>query len=287
MPSDIRQLAPADFPALLREIPDAPQELFVRGSLPPSELTLLTVVGSRKYTAYGKQACEHLISGLRGYPVGIVSGLALGIDAIAHKAALDADLYTMAVPGSGLDERVLYPRSNVSLARAILESGGGLLSEFAPNFKATKWGFPQRNRIMAGIAHATLLIEAGERSGTLITARLTAEYNRELLVVPGSIFNESSKGALQFLKLGATPVADATDILNALNIDPRADGAGKASATDVSDEEQAVLALLASPLERDTLIAKLDMPAADANSLLSMMEIRGLIQEESGIVRHT
>ena len=195
-----------DVSALLPEIPDAPDGVYVRGNLPPTNNSCLAVVGSRNYSNYGKQVVDYLISGLRGYPISIISGLALGIDALAHEAALNAGLHTLAVPGSGIDDSVIYPRRNFGLAQKILESGGGLLSEFEPTFRATTWSFPQRNRIMVGLSHAVLLIEASEKSGTLITARLTAEYNRDLLVVPGNIFLENSFGVHQFLKLGATPV---------------------------------------------------------------------------------
>ncbi|MEK7462675.1 MAG: DNA-processing protein DprA, partial [Patescibacteria group bacterium] len=214
----IREVPTAKFPALLREIPQPPAALNYRGVLPPPHITLLSVVGSRKYTSYGKQVVDELIAGLKGYPVGIVSGLALGIDSLGHEAALANNLYTLAIPGGGLGDDVIYPASHKRLAFRILEAGGGLLSEFAPDFRATDWSFPQRNRLVAGISKATLLIEAAEKSGTLITARLTADYNRELMVVPGSIFSKTSAGAHQFLKLGATPVTCAKDILEVLGV---------------------------------------------------------------------
>src|SRR3989344_5616066 len=172
MKDDLKLLSPKDFPPLLREIPDAPKKLYVRGKLPSFNSAWLAVVGSRACTPYGRQALRYLIEGLRGYPVVIVSGLAYGIDAEAHKAALEAKLPTVAAPGSGLDWNVLYPRANVNLAREILKAGGALLSEFEPNMKATDYTFPQRNRIMAGLSHATLVVEAKEKSGSLITAKL-------------------------------------------------------------------------------------------------------------------
>lgn len=218
----ISVLNPSDFSShhlgLLHEIPKPPKQLWYEGSLPTKDLTLLAVVGSRDYTSYGKEVIEYLISGLKGYPVGIVSGLALGVDALAHEAAIKHGLYTLAVPGSGLSEKVLYPTQNRPLAREILASGGGLLSELSPDTKAAPWTFPMRNRIMAGMCPATILIEASEKSGTLITARLAVDYNRELMAVPGSIFSKNSHGTHQFLKLGATMVTEATDILAVLNI---------------------------------------------------------------------
>ena len=197
----IKELPAAEFPVGLQEIPQPPKQLNYRGKLPSRNTTLLSIVGSRKYTSYGKQVLEELVSGLAGYPIGIISGLALGIDSLSHEAALQNNLYTLAIPGGGLSDNRLYPATHKKLAFRILEAGGGLLSEFEPDFKATKWSFPQRNRLVAGISKATLLIEANEKSGTLITARMATDYNRELLVVPGSIFSQNSKGVHQFLKL--------------------------------------------------------------------------------------
>src|SRR3989344_374211 len=205
MEDELKLLSPREPPPLLREIPDPPKRLHLRGQLPSTEHKWLAVVGSRAISSYGRQAVRHLIEGLRGYPVVIVSGLAYGTDAEAHKAALEAGLPTVAVPGSGLDWDVLYPRANVGLAREILKAGGALLSEEKPETKAADYTFPKRNRIMAGLCRAVLIIEAKEQSGSLITARLTVEYNRELLVVPGSIFCEKSKRTQQFLRIVAIP----------------------------------------------------------------------------------
>lgn len=283
MADELKQLSPLDFPPLLREIPDAPKQLLVRGELPSFEWKWLAVVGSRACTPYGKQVVSHLIHGLRGQPVVVVSGLAFGIDAEAHRAALNAGLPTVAVPGSGLDWKVLYPKANVSLAREILAAGGAHLSEFEPMQMAADYTFPKRNRVMVGLSHATLVVEAKEQSGSLITARLAAEYNRELLVVPGSIFAETSRGTHQFLKLGATPVTDAEDILKALGLTAREPRAFLRA--DLSDEEMKVLERLATPRTRDELLALLGLPVAEAQVLLSMMEIKGLITEEFGALR--
>lgn len=286
MNAELQTLEPENFPPLLRQIPDAPKKLYMRGRLPSADLLWLCVVGSRALTPYGVAVCKHLIGGLRGYPVVIVSGLAYGADAAAHKAALEANLKAIAVPGSGLDWDTLYPRANLNLAKEILKAGGALLSEFEPKTQAADWTFPRRNRIMAGLCQATLIIEAKELSGSLITARLTVEYNRELLVVPGSIFSEESRGAHQFLRLGATPVTSADDILVALGIAKRDAPETLASLReDLSEEERAVIEALKSPLSRSELIEALELPVTDANILLSTMEIKGLIIEELGIVR--
>lgn len=277
-----RKLTNAEFPALLAEIPQPPSELWMVGNLPWPHLTLLCVVGSRKYTTYGKQVIEHLISGLADYPIGIVSGLALGVDTLAHEAALRHGLYTLAVPGSGLDESVLYPATNRNLARTIVDAGGGLLSELSPLTKGALWTFPQRNRIMAGMCPATLLIEAGAKSGTLITARMCVDYNRELLVVPGNIFSSNSAGTHQFLKLGATPITCATDILEALKIDVHAESAPRTLPL-LSPLEAKVITLLHEPTDRDTLIRKLALPISEAGVLLMQMEMLGLISVDSNI----
>lgn len=284
MKDELKQLSPKQSPTLLREIPDAPKKLYVRGKLPSEDLKWIAVVGSRAISQYGKQACEYLIEGLRGYPVVIVSGLAYGVDALAHQTALSVGLPCIGVPGSGLGWDVLYPRANMGLAKEIVKAGGALLSEFEPDFKATDYSFPQRNRVMAGMSHATLLIEAKERSGTLITARLATEYNRELLVVPGSIFSPQSKGTHQFLKLGATPVTEPSDILKALNI-PMTDIVCPSSRDDLHKDEKRVLEIIAAPCSRDALISQLKLQISEANILLSTMEIKGLIVEEMGVVR--
>jgi DNA processing protein len=277
-----KELSPEEFPPLLREINDPPRTLRVRGTLPDFSNKFLTVVGSRAYTPYGKETCEKLIEGLRGYPIVIVSGLALGTDAIAHKAALSTGLTTVAVPGSGLDDRVLYPSSNRSLAREILSSNGALLSEFENDFRATPYSFPQRNRIMAGMSHAVLIIEATQKSGTLITSRLATEYNRDVLTVPGSIFRASSYGPHMLIKRGAIPITESADILEVFNL--RTAETLPLDLNSLSTQERKVIEILANPLPRDELIRALNISVTEANILLSAMELKGLITEAMGEV---
>lgn len=283
---DIKTLDPDDFPGLLREIRDRPKQLFLRGELPSADHRYLAVVGSRAMSAYGKAVVHYLIEGLRGYTVTIVSGLAYGIDAEAHKSALEAQLPTIAIPGSGLNWDALYPKANVPLARRILADGGALLSEEQPDARTMDYMFPKRNRIMAGMSHATLVVEAKEKSGSLITAKLVTEYNRELLVVPGSIFSEESKGTHQFLKLGATPVTTPEDILMALGLQKK-EGAERLQhlRDDLSADELRVFDIVSTPRSRDALLEALKLPITEANVLLSTMEIKGLIVEELGVVR--
>ena len=256
---EIRDLPKKDFPPLLNEINDPPKSLRIVGEIPQTE-KYLAVVGSRKYSEYGKAVCEKLIEGLRGYPITIVSGLALGMDSIAHRAALKAGLPTIAIPGSGLDEKAIYPSTHLNLAKEIVESGGCLLSEFEPDFKATNWSFIQRNRIGAGLSDAVLLIEAEEKSGTLTTARLATDYNREVLVVPGNISSPTSKGTNELL----------------------APKEPKEIVVDLPDEEYFIFKLLSEPKSKEELAMLCEKPISEVNILVSMLELRGLIKEVDG-----
>ncbi|MBP9759968.1 MAG: DNA-processing protein DprA [Candidatus Pacebacteria bacterium] len=276
-------LFPLPIPTLLREIADPPKQLTIRGAYPDESFKFLAVVGSRTYSPYGRQVCEKLIAGLRGYPVVIVSGLALGIDGIAHQSALDAGLLTIAVPGSGLDDAVLYPASHRTLAQKILESGGALVSEFDPLWKPRPESFPQRNRIMAGMCHAVLVVEAEERSGTLITSRLAREYNRDVLAVPGPIYSDTSKGPHMLIKKGAALISGSKDILEALGIEEKVEGQPRLR-FDLSDDEQAMVALLRTPLPRDELVRSCGRTVTEANILLSSLELKGVIEERIGKV---
>ncbi len=283
MPYSIQDLQQEDFPPLLAEITDPPDALRFAGILPPSENKILCVVGSRKHTEYGREVCETLVSGLAGYPITIVSGLALGIDSIAHKTALAHNIHTVAVPGSGLNPKVLYPQSHLRLAENIIESGGGLLSEFADDFRPTQWSFPQRNRIMAGMSHAVLVIEAEEKSGTLITSKLATEYNRDVFAVPGSIFSKQSEGPHMLIRLGATPIRKADDILLALGFSP--EEKEKVIYQAQNPEEQTILDLLETPKSRDEIIRESGLPTHIANSTLAVLEIRGVVTESMGEMR--
>jgi len=283
----IKKLPKQQFPKALLEIPQPPTDLWIIGDLPTDEnLIYLSVVGSRKFTSYGKEACEKIIAGLKGYPIVIVSGFAMGIDTIAHKKAMQMGLKTIVFPGSGLSDEAIHPKTNLHLMKEVIENDGCLISEFEPDFKATYWSFPMRNRLMAGISKAVLIIEAEERSGTLITARLTTEYNRDLLVVPGSIFSTNSNGTNRLLKQGATPITCAEDVLEALGFElPKDEEKQKRLFQDLSPEEKKVIDLLREPVGRDDLIRLMKTPIPTANAMLSVMEIKGLIKEEMGEVR--
>lgn len=267
------------------EHPQPPKKLFVRGTFPiDPHLVFLTVVGSRNHTVYGKGACEHLIKGLAGYPIVIVSGLAHGIDAIAHAAAIDAGLATVAFPGSGLGEKVIYPRAHTKLARKILESGGCLVSEYYENEHTKNWMFPERNRLMARISRATLIVEATHKSGSRITTKLATEYNRDVLAVPGSIFSALSEAPNELIRMGAIPVTSPQDILEALGFSVT-ETAPMNLFSQCTDDEAQILKLLASPKKRGDLIREMDIPTNKANVILMQMEIKGLIRESGGEIR--
>jgi DNA processing protein len=278
---EIKKLSIEEIPESLMEIPQPPEQMYLVGNMPTEGNRLLAVVGSRKYSNYGKEVCEKLIEGLAGQPVTILSGLALGIDSIAHRSALANNIQTIAIPGSGLDESVLYPTSHLNLAKEIVERGGGLLSEFDPKFRATPYSFPQRNRIMAGLAHAVLVIEAEKKSGTLITSRLATDYNKDVLAVPGNIFSKTSEGPHMLIRLGATPITCVNDLLEALHLEPEQQ---KLNFEECTPDELKILNLLDSPISRDELFSKIEMPIQELNSILMMLEIKGFIKENQGMI---
>lgn len=282
MPQIIKIIS--NIPEKLEEINDPPKKLYIEGELPKdTNLKYLAVVGSRNFTTYGKLACERIIDGLAGYPIVIVSGLALGIDAIAHESALRNKLITIAMPGSGIAEKVISPRTNYLLSREILKRGGCIISELEPEMSGANWTFPRRNRLMAGLCDAVLLIEAKEKSGTLITARLAMEYNRDVLVVPGEIFSETSKGTNKLLKDGAHPCLGAKEVLEMLGFKEQE----KIEKTydDCTDIEKKLLDLLYEPAPKESLLLRYDGSATDFNMALSLLELKGHIKETMGEIR--
>lgn len=282
----ISSIKPKDISELLPEIPECPKSLRIQGEFPVRE-KYLAVVGSRKYSEYGKAVCEHLIKGLAGQSVCIVSGLALGIDGIAHRAALSAGLATIAIPGSGLSEKVLYPSSHRGLARTILEKGGCLISEFEDDFRATNWSFPQRNRIVVGISHATFVIEAELKSGTLISSKYAIDFNRDVFTIPHSIFSKTSEGPHMLLRLGATPITSSADIIAGLGLKTTDTLFEKRDYSDCSADELEVVNILSESRSRDEVLRMLDKPIAVSQTILAIMEIKGLIEETMGEIHLT
>lgn len=282
----IKKVSKSDFPLLLREMPGAPDDLYICGSdevLFLNDYKYLCVVGSRRYTEYGRRVCEWLIEGLRGTKTVIVSGLAMGIDTVAHKSALANNLKTIAVPGSGLNPNILYPRINVYVAEDILKNGGCLVSPFKPNQGASNWTFPVRNQIMAGLSHATLIIEGEEDSGTLITAKLSADYNRDTLIVPGSIFSDYSKGPHKLLRDGAIPITCQEDLRQALGF---VEEKTKISPYEnCTEEEHKIISLLqAESLHKDEIIRQAGLSTSKVHILISILETKNLVEQKFGKV---
>lgn len=268
------------FPTLLNEIPDAPALLYARGPFRAwNERPLLAIVGSRKSTTYGKQVAQELARALSQAGYAIVSGLAFGIDSIAHRATLEARGITVAVLGSGIDDRSIAPQTHLALAGEILERGA-LLSELSPGTPASVGTFPARNRIMAGMCQGIIVVEATEESGSLITARLALDYNRAVFAVPGSIFSPASVGTHRLLKDGARLVTGVQDILEELSDSDRQFSVPETSAVvpnDLAPDEQAIYAALSHEgLHVDKLTALVRLETTRVNMALTRLELRGL-----------
>lgn len=277
-----------NYPEPLRNISQPPLVLYYQGKLRNSLWSqALAVVGSRKYTRYGERVIEDLIRPVARAGITIVSGLALGIDALAHQATLHENGITVGVLGSGLDQNNLYPATNRRLGQAIIDHGGLLISEFAPGTPGFKFNFPRRNRIIAGLTQGTLVIEANIKSGSLITANYALDANREVMAVPNSIYAESSSGTNHLLQMGAKLVTTSNDILEVLNFDKplldpvlsRVEGKSPIEKQNLEPIEQAILeALRGQEKSINDLTKELKLDISQINARLSLMEINGLVR---------
>jgi len=282
LPDNIQYISRDDprYPPLLRQVSDPPKGLYVRGNL--QDIPCISVVGTRRCTSYGRRATSEIVSGLVATGMGIVSGMALGIDGEAHKAALIAGGYTIAVLGTGIDEASLYPREHIRLAHEILDAGGAIVSENPPGSPSFKYAFPRRNRIIAGWSPATLVVEANENSGSLITARLALEDNREVLAVPGSIWSDVSMGCNKLLSLGAKVCTGARDILDALELDrPELISQVRANLP-LTAEESTLLGLISGQMHVDDLALNSGLPSSHVSAHLSLLEMKGYVAQLGG-----
>lgn len=269
-----------DFPSLLAASSDPPEVLFIRGTIPSAPA--VAIVGTRKMTPYGEQVTRHLIPPLVGSGLCVVSGLALGIDGLVHRATLDTGGITTAFLATGVDHPSIYPRAHVRLAEEIIEKGGCLLSESPPGGQGYEYLFPLRNRLIASFSLATIVVEAAPKSGSLITATLALEENREVLAVPGSIWNPQSEGTNHLLKLGAKPCTTAQDILDALALD-RPDLIAQArSELPTTPQDQTFLSYLSQPIHIDVLATLAKQAVSHVSSQLSILELKGLVQHLGG-----
>ncbi len=271
----------AAYPPLLKQIYDPPFVLYTRGELLSSDEWAMAVVGTRRASAYGREATRRLAGDLATNGVTIVSGLAQGIDSHGHRAALDAGGRTIAVLAHGLDS--VYPPQNRSLAAEIVEQGA-LVSEFALGTRPEGKNFPARNRIISGLALGTLVVEAGKRSGALITAEFAAEQGRDVFAVPGNIFAAGSKGTNKLIQTGAQAAVDVQDILEALNLTMIGAFQEAREIVPENEEESRLLEHLSeNPVHVDELGQAVGMPISEVSSTLAMMELKGMVRQTSGM----
>ena len=270
-------LQPSDHPSLLNEIYDPPERLTYRGTIPPTDRPHLAVVGSRKATGYGKDAARMLVRDLARAGVVIVSGLAYGIDQMAHEATIEVGGTTIAVLGFGINHRGTSREEQ--LKQSILNSGGLLMSEFEPTTPGHKSNFPKRNRVISGLCHGVLVIEATERSGSLITSRTAMEQNRDVFAVPGPITSPNSEGTNRLIKQGAHPVTCAKDIFDVLGIEPQP----IESSANSAEESLLLKHLSPTPTHIDDLSRLTRLKSALIASTLSLMELNGLTKHVGGM----
>jgi DNA processing protein len=271
----------AAYPQRLKEIYDYPPVLYVRGNLLPEDECCLAVVGTRRATVYGRQVTEEIVSDLARNKVTIVSGLAKGIDSVAHRAALESGGRTIAVFACGLD--IVYPAENAKLAREVMEHGA-LMSEYPLGTRPKADNFPRRNRIMSGLSLGVLVVEAGEKSGALITANQALEQNREIFAVPGSILSPASRGTNHLIQEGAKLVRNHVDVLEELNLAIMAQQLEMKELLPADETESLLLKQLShEPTHIDELCRNSGLTAALVSSTLTMMELKGMVKHVGGM----
>ena len=266
-----------DYPARLKEIYDYPPVIYYKGSFLPIDEWCVAVVGTRRATVYGKQVTEEIVTDLARNKITIVSGLARGIDTVAHRSALEAGGRSLAVFANGLD--IVYPAENTGLAHSIIEQGA-VISEYPPGTRPRAEYFPRRNRILSGLSLGVLVAEAGETSGAMITARMALEQNREVFAVPGSILSAVSRGTNSLIQEGAKLIRDYTDVLEELNLKTVTHQMEMKEALPGSDTENLLIReLSAEPVHIDEVCQKSGLPVSTVSSTLAMMELKGMVRQ--------
>ncbi len=266
-----------DYPKKLKKIIDPPPVLYYRGNLDIENQPVLAVVGTRCCSDYGKQATMEIVADLSRIGFVIISGMAHGIDTIAHQTALDNGAKTIAVLGTGIDKKSIYPRENVGLAEKIIEKGGAVISEFPPGTPGHKSNFPQRNRIISGLSLGTLVIEAKQRSGALITANHAFEQRKKVFALPGSIYSPNSRGCNYLIKKGAQLIEQAEDILKTLQLDLTI---SKKEIKPENRVEEMILNILKNKkaMHIDELIEKTELSSPEVSSTLTGLEMKKIIK---------
>lgn len=271
----------ADYPSLLREVYNPPPVIYVRGKLCPEDEWAIAIVGTRKATLYGRQVTERLSADLATNHMTVVSGLARGIDSVAHRAALEAGGRTIAVLGCGLDR--VYPAENHQLAHDIIKNGA-LISEYALGTPADARNFPPRNRIISGLSLGVLVTEAGIRSGALITVDFATEQGREVFAVPGNILSKGSEGCNRLIHDGAKMVLGVEDILEELNLSMIAQQVEARAVLPENEIEARLLELVSdNPTHMDELCRQSELPIQEISSTLAMMELKGIVRQVGGM----
>jgi DNA processing protein len=269
------------YPPRLKEIDQPPPVLYVRGALTTEDAWAVAVVGTRRVSAYGRQVTEELASFLAANGVTIVSGLARGVDAIAHQSALKAGGRTVAVLGSGVDR--IYPPEHAQLAEKMMTSGA-VISDYAPGTPPEASNFPPRNRIISGLAMATVVVEAGETSGALITAQFAVDQGREVFAVPGNILAPQSKGTNRLIAQGARPMLSARDLLDVLNLTRITEQRQVRKVLPGDEIEQKLMSVLThEPLHVDEIRNQTGLPIERVSATLTMMELKGLVRQVGGM----
>jgi DNA processing protein len=270
-----------EYPRNLREIFNAPPVLYVQGQIDRRDEWAVAVVGTRRASVYGKEAARALGTGLAQAGVTVVSGLALGIDTVAHHSCLDAGGRTIAVLGSGVD--LVYPSQNKRLAAEIVERGA-LVSEYALGTRPEARNFPPRNRIISGLTLGTVVVEADIGSGARITADFAAEQGREVFAVPGNVFARNSRGTNRLIQEGAKLVCDVGDVLEELNLTMVSEQAQARAVIPDNETEATLLAhLSAEPRHVDDLRRAVQLPIAQVSSTLALMELKGMVRQVGGM----
>lgn len=280
----ILTLEDAEYPFLLKSIYDPPPVIYYKGNFPGERCVPIAVVGTRKPTAYGRMAAEKLCAGLADRGICIVSGMARGIDSIAHKAALQSESPTVAVFGCGLD--YTYPPESGSLRRAI-EERGAIVSEFPMSTKPDRNNFPARNRVISGLSHGTLVVEAGEKSGALITAQFALEQGREVFAVPGNIYSAESRGTHALLKMGAkltdSPEAVIEELPERVLELLKRKKNMKVAAIELNPKEEHLMSLMSVQEQHiDRIIENSCLSPAEVSATLVRLELRGMIRQTDG-----
>ncbi|MDP3953886.1 MAG: DNA-processing protein DprA [bacterium] len=271
-----------DYPQLLKQIHDPPKVLYVRGSIEILNTPAFGVVGTRKISEYGKSATPHIVSDISASGFTIVSGMAHGVDTLAHKTALNVGGLTVAVLGTGVDDKSIYPADNLGLAHRIIESGGAIISEYEPGTEGKPFTFPQRNRIISGMSRGVLVIEADEKSGSLITAKCAIDQNRDVFAVPGSIFSRASKGTNSIIKKGAKLVSSAEDVLEEYGDIKLQTTNNKPQIRGANEIEEKILEILntnSGPMNINDIIRSSGLDAQKITTQLVMMEITKKIKK--------